>query len=59
MGLTGIKEGDRLRIEYTENAGPNGITYRHFENITKAPEEPSKPPKLVQGELFEEELLPF
>lgn len=59
MGLTGIKEGDRLCIEYTENAGPNGITYRHFEKITRAPEEPPKPPKLVQGEFFEEELLPF
>lgn len=60
MGLTGIKEGDRLRIEYTENIASDGTTWRHFENITRAPEEPPKPAKMVQGELFEEEeLLPF
>lgn len=54
FGLTGIREGDRLRIEYTENVGPDGTTYRHFEKITKAPAEP---PKMVQQNLFEEEEL--
>lgn len=61
LGLTGIREGDRLRIDYTENAASDGTTYRHFERITRAPEEPPRQQQMTQGELFEEEelLLPF